>query len=69
MEEKIVNDFVTSVENLFESDVFIPNLVKVLDPNRFAPVNKDLVGLPHDAELWYNEDPAVEEPAEEGEEG
>ena len=62
-----VNDFITSVENLYESDVFIPNLIKVLDANRHAPVNRDLIGLPHE-DIWYNADGApvpVEEEAEE----
>lgn len=64
-----VNDFVTSAENIFEEEVFVPALVKVLDPDRFASVNKDLVGLPHDPELWYDEDPAAPAVVEEGESG
>lgn len=49
------NDFVTSAENIYTGDAYISNLISKLDPTKFAPVNKDLVGKPI-LEGIYNEE-------------
>lgn len=49
------NDFITSAENIYTGDAYISNLISKLDPTKFAPVNKDLVGKPI-PEGIYNEE-------------
>lgn len=56
------NDFVTSAENIYTGDAYISNLISKLDPTKFAPVNKDLVGKPIPEGIYNEETGKIQEP-------
>lgn len=58
----MINDFVTSAENIYTGDAYISNLISKLDPTKFAPVNKDLVGKPIPAGIYNEETGKIQEP-------
>ena len=62
------NDFVTSAENIYTGDAYISNLISKLDPTKFAPVNKDLVGKPIPEGIYNEETGKIQGPVAEQEE-
>ena len=59
------NDFVTSAENIYTGDAYISNLISKLDPTKFAPVNKDLVGKPIPEGIYNEETGKIQGPVAE----
>lgn len=62
------NDFVTSAENIYTGDAYISNLISKLDPTKFAPVNKDLVGKPIPEGIYNEETGKIQGPVAEEDE-